>query len=523
MVRVEIRWACVALMMLGGATPALAKKWQPPAKTDNKWETAGNWAPNGVPGQNDDVEVPATDAQNNPVSYTITTNGGIKTIKSFTMVDPGQGRNHTLKSSDNAGVILRVTNDIVIGANCRVWGLMINPGPRGADVSLISSDGNIRVAGQASGGDGQVDGHGGIVELKAPNGTVTIDGTALVVGGTGGAGKPDQPNGGAAGTKGQDAGDITISAKTTVTINGTVAGRDGGSTTADNQVGGRGGAIFITSTNSNVIIGKALLGGKGGVGADGGYFEISAVAGKVTVNAGVTITGGEGGPGRVADGNANPPVSATNSGSGGHIQTNSKDVDNGGIERGGKGGSTTQTGKRGGDGGDVKNTAVQKTRGGKKFGGAAGTGDGEINNGLKGKGEADGGQEEQQPGDQIDGSDVTLRSAPLGIITLVGLGADAIHGDSTVVIDGRDFCTPIDLRGNPAGINVITAGRSITIVGSVFLDPGVTLASITEPDATVSPPCTVHSSPAPLLPSWGLALIALLLVATALLRFRRAE
>ena len=172
------------------------------------------------------------------------------------------------------------------------------------------------------------------------------------------------------------------------TINGTVAGRDGGSTTADNQVGGRGGAIFITSTNSNVIIGKALPAARGGVGADGGYFEISAVAGKVTVNAGVTITGGEGGPGRVADGNANPPVSAnSNSGSGGHIQTNSKDVDNGGIERGGKGGSTTQTGKRGGDGGDgQEHRRAKDPEAERSAGGAAGTGDGEINNGLKRKG-----------------------------------------------------------------------------------------------------------------------------------------
>src|SRR5262249_61996638 len=38
-------------------------------------------------------------------------------------------------------------------------------------------------------------------------------------------------------------------------------------------------------------------------------------------------------------------------------------------------------------------------------------------------------------------------------------------------------------RGTPAGIPVIQAGHSITICGSVLLDPGVTLDMITSPPA----------------------------------------
>jgi hypothetical protein len=93
-----------------------------------------------------------------------------------------------------------------------------------------------------------------------------------------------------------------------------------------------------------------------------------------------------------------------------------------------------------------------------------------------------------QPGDSQTGDTVTLQAEPTGGIELVGLQASAIAAVDSVVIDAGSTGTAVDLTGNPAGTNVIVAGSSICIRGTVLLDPGASLASITEPDA--SNPCT---------------------------------
>src|SRR5262245_15504571 len=50
------------------------------------WGTAGNWTPNGLPGSNDDVEIPALAS-----NLVITHSAGADTVKSVTLDANGSG------------------------------------------------------------------------------------------------------------------------------------------------------------------------------------------------------------------------------------------------------------------------------------------------------------------------------------------------------------------------------------------------------------------------------------------------
>jgi len=267
--------------------------------------------------------------------------------------------------------------------------------------------------------------------------------------------------------------------------------------------------IYIGS--GNVVAGAdAPPGGLGGeVFLYAGLLNHFGEPGDVTNDG--TIRGGKGG-------------GSPQGGEGGGVTVKGDNIYNHGTETGGAGGPSTGPGKKGGKGGSVANTAEKEAKGGTKTKGVGGSGPG-------GKG-TDGTTKTEAPvtltlapGDFQRGETVSLVSAPGGSIVLVAMAPGQLAGESGVCIDGGSMATPIDLRGNPPGINVIVADPtgSIHIRGSVLLDPGVTLADITEPDAIVSSvPC---AAAVPGLSPWALgSLLAGLSGAGALaVRRRRVQ
>jgi hypothetical protein len=310
----------------------------------------------------------------------------------------------------------------------------------------------------------------------------------------------------------------------TITVNG--AFKEINSLDMQTSAGGAGstltgdGSAFPNGTSVRIFADKRIYIGSGNVvaGADG---PPGGLGGGVYLHSGLLNRFGE--PGDVTNdgtirggkGGAGP-----HGGEGGGVTVKGDNVYNHGTETGGAGGASSGPGNKGGTGGSVENNAEHEAKGGVKTKGAGGSGPG-------GKG-ADGTTKTVAPvkltlapGDNQRGETVSLVSAPGGSVTLVALAPGQVAGESGVCIDGGSMTTPIDLRGNPPGINVIVADPTgtIRVRGNVLLDPGVTLADITEPDAIVSPlPCAVA---APGLSPWALGLLLAGLSGAGALAVRR--
>ena len=165
---------------------------------------------------------------------------------------------------------------------------------------------------------------------------------------------------------------------------------------------------------------------------------------------------------------------------------------NGGTAKGGKGTNATGNGP-GGDGGDVTITGdgIKGTRKLDTEGGEGGTGNPPGKHGTpKMIGHDVVGFE--MPGAMRGDSVVVWADDPSGSVDLSSLAYGSIVGYEDVVIVSMGL---IDLRGNPAGVPIILAGHSITVCGSVLLDPGVTLESITYPPAIQSCGSTLAVGP----------------------------
>jgi len=293
------------------------------------------------------------------------------------------------------------------------------------------------------------------------------------------------PDSGKIKTKGDKKKVKSLDVKDSTTDSGTTISPDGPGKSAK----------FEATGDITIGEGNTVRGSNGNDGKKGGDVEITSTDGKVT-NKG-TIEGGDGGTGKRPK-------------DGGDVEVNGKDIENTGIEKGGKGGDETDKKGKGKNGGKVTNTAQKTCKPGKKAGGNPGTGPG--GNGKKGRVTTT--AEEFLAlfsGDFQSGDVVSFQVGSGGTILMAGLSGEAIQADTSVFIDGGSATTPIDMTGNPTGIDIIVAGSYICVFGDVILDPGVNLASITEPDGDDSGvPCPTGSVPT--VSEWGLIIMALLLV-----------
>lgn len=285
----------------------------------------------------------------------------------------------------------------------------------------------------------------------------------------------------------------------------TIRGNDG----ADGQIGGN---VDITSDNGDVTNKGKVIGGRGGnrdggkKAKKGGDVKVKAKNGKITNGRDGEMQGGD-------SGNGLKPKK------GGDVIVDGKNVDNQGKEIGGKGGDYTgKKRKPGADGGNVKNVASNQCRPGKKKGGDKG--EGNNNDGSK-RGRVTSSGEEflaLLPGDYHTGDIVTLLVGSKGKILMAGLSVSAIKADDSIIIDASSEDNTIDLTGNSAGTDIIVAGRQICIFGNMKLDPEVSIASITNPDAIDS---DISCLPQKRLLKWGsimLALVILIVIIVLILR-----
>jgi hypothetical protein len=121
------------------------------------------------------------------------------------------------------------------------------------------------------------------------------------------------------------------------------------------------------------------------------------------------------------------------------------------------------------------------------------------------------------PGFQIIGFDVTIILDGSGTIELDSLSMTNISADHDVFICSNGA---IDLQHNLHGIDVITAGGSITMSGNVLLDPGVSIGDITQPDASIANiNCSCYIVPT--LSQWGLIVFGVLLLGIEIVYFMR--
>ena len=212
----------------------------------------------------------------------------------------------------------------------------------------------------------------------------------------------------------------------------------------------------------------------------------------------------------------------TQGGSGGGVTVSGDDVFNNGHELGGDGGDSSGPNTAGGRGGPVTNTSRDTCKAGRKAGGVGGAGTA-IQGGKGTTTTTAPTTVALAPGAFQSGSRVELASSAGGSIVLTSLVPGQINADDQVCIDGGALGTPIDLRGNPPGINVIVAspGGSLVIHGLVLLDPGVTLAGITEPDATLSPTPCATTTAVPVGGPWLIGLLAASLAVAGVVAARR--
>jgi hypothetical protein len=272
-----------------------------------------------------------------------------------------------------------------------------------------------------------------------------------------------------------------------------------------------GAGVQITAEKDiSVGTGNTVRGMDGGVGSlHGGSVTLTSTTGNVTLANSAYLRGGEGAGGQQG-------------GDGGSVTVTGDAVRNDGRETGGGGGPSTSANSAGGRGGSVTNKGRDAAMGGTNEGGSGGAGT--ATNGAGGSAVTQAprqivlAQNDRQTGEAIE-----LLGAPGGEISLRNMVPGQILAGRLVCIDGGDMETPIDLRGNAAGSTVIAApGGEIHIRGQVLLDPGVSLASITEPDAVVSNDACSTAVPMSTRAVAGL-LAGLLLVAGSVILARRRD
>ncbi len=195
--------------------------------------------------------------------------------------------------------------------------------------------------------------------------------------------------------------------------------------------------------------------------------------------------------GTIGGGIGNTPWAGVGgAGSGGGIRIRGKTVDNStGKIQGGAGGADSGSGSEAGKGGDGGNVDIEAETG--KIQGD------DIKGGEKGQGSPDGtagtvndagaGGTEPVIGSTstTTGEVIQVNAGSQGWIDLSSRSALAYDAHDRLLINAGSNGV-IDLRGNPAGTLVLSAQNSITLQGTVLLDPGVTLADLTEPDAVMA-------------------------------------
>jgi hypothetical protein len=313
--------------------------------------------------------------------------------------------------------------------------------------------------------------------------------------------------------------------------------------------GGSSGYLTLEATGygSSVINEGILRTGDAGDGADtnaagenggnGGQSGPIAVKSKENVvNEGQMETG-DGGQGGSAGENAE------NGGDAGKVG----DIDFGGEEIRSLGNLTTGEGKKGGDaagngknGGNGSDAGGIKAHGPKdeddeaeivdiqenskteigKPGGAGSGGEGGINGKSGAKGKCDVKADNRismGPGAEMDCGLCSLEFGP-GDLILAGIDEGAVMASGDVMILGQGL---VDLTGNPPGVNVIQSVEgqivfSVVSEDKILLNPGVELADITEPDATV-----IVAGQIPTVPEWGLIIFTLLLLTVGTIFIQR--
>lgn len=315
------------------------------------------------------------------------------------------------------------------------------------------------------------------VVIPPDRGTITTDGTtkqvkslniqASVAGGTT--------------LKPRDASkSLTVEAKGDIIIgkNNTVSGANG------NNIFTEGGKVQLKSTGGNITNDGTLNGGNGNQGIFGfGGSVILEVPGTKTVTNTVNgkINGGNGGNG------TNPNVPG---GDGGDVKIKGGTVTNKGTETGGDGGGHVRGGKSG-NGGKVFDNGREGTEKGKKAG----------NPGMNvppappgKKGDVLAVRDEflsLEPDAELDGDQVILATLPGGLISMAGVGPDAVVASTRICVIASG--ATVDLTGISASTVVMRTdpGGSIEIEGTILTDPGVTVADLAEPDPSfvLSPAC----------------------------------
>ena len=351
----------------------------------------------------------------------------------------------------------------------------------------------------------------------APTGSVTIT--------AGGQATNDgQIRSGNATTNGANSGAVSVSGKTGVANNGAVCSGQGADGDVDNakssrQNGGKSGEVSVTSSGGSVANnhGGTIFSGNGGTGSscgasgscgNGGASGEVKVRGKNGVTNSGDIASGDGGhggedtperPGHGGDGGnsgtvkvSGPRIEGT-AGSGVRVKSgnggNGGDSRNAPDKKGGNGGAS------GGVvvGGYSKDTKAGEVRGaGQVWTGARGEGgtalvpanDGAA--GARGKAEIHAAALFLQQAGGVEAGDCAIGFGP-GPLDLTGAPAGRIMGGTGVAIRGGG---PIQLQGIPPGTNaIVCVSGPITFhvqdPAQIQLDPGVTLADITEPDAAV--------------------------------------
>ncbi|UCC63103.1 MAG: hypothetical protein JSV36_20580, partial [Anaerolineae bacterium] len=455
--------------------------WPRMSVKSGAWEQASSWIPNGVPSQRDRVLIRQGDR------VTITS-GGKKVVRQL-QVDGDLLSNCAVRVAAPWGITVGPTGRILAGQDSYL--------KKGCKVSLDAwPDGTITVdnGGQVFGGNGAgapLDPawaeDGGPVELLAKK--IILDGDLW--GGRGGdLGRHwrDRAGGG---------GNVTVVGEY-ITINptGRVFGGNGGNTNPDFisprdasncpthwQDGGDGGSVFL---------------GGGTLVSYGGTRELT-VWGRVWAGDGGDVSGRH--PGRT--------------GSGGDVQLSVQwatagdlDVKNGASVAGGNGGLLTGNAVDctdccvcGGNGGDVfKFASLSVTLAGNLLGGARGDGRAvprcqcECGPGFRGSvtnhpPSITFASTAQESGRNVwiyggDGWGIDLSQVQHGAIT-------ATESITVAVGSGGQ----IDLRGHGAGESILSADQGIFLYadpGQILLDPGVSVADLTDPPAQVAPARVIY-------------------------------
>jgi parallel beta-helix repeat protein len=223
--------------------------------------------------------------------------------------------------------------------------------------------------------------------------------------------------------------------------------------------------------------------------AAGDGVKITSTKGKVVIGSSAVIEAGDGADATKAGvhGTKGGPV-LIQAGAGNMVKIQAK-----AIVLGGNGGNADVKGSLAGDGGDltVKGATVDVSETAIVLPGSGGWGFGTTSHGARivgkeGKKNIIG---KLVGKDDSDGSVVTLAS--YSYVNMTSLQEAAINATESIIVTTGPNGT-IDLRGNPAGTPVLVANKSISLdAAHILLDPGVSVADITQPAATVGPPTMI--------------------------------